>query len=106
MITAGFMVAEYVPGHLSDVYVETVGPFLGGMWISLVFRGWWRRNQEQVLSLPAAQQYVILGFAGTLLLLGGVRLLWVDPFLFGPMMWPLVEIAWTLWRRSQPASSP
>jgi hypothetical protein len=52
------------------------------------------------------QLRLLLGSSLFLLLLGGFRLLWVDLFLFAPMLWPLVEVGWTLWRRSQQAAAP
>jgi hypothetical protein len=88
------------------MYAGYVGPFLAGAWLSLAFRSWWQTHQRQVLALPSGQLRTLLAVAVLMLLLGGVRLLWVDPFLFGPMLWPLVEVAWTLWRRSQAATAP
>jgi hypothetical protein len=100
------MAADYIPGRLSDLYIESLGPFLAGAWLSMAFRAWWRRHQEQVLALPTMQLRLLLGSSLFLLLLGGFRLLWVDLFLFAPMLWPLVEVGWTLWRRSQQAAAP
>jgi hypothetical protein len=106
LITVGFMAAEYVPGRLSTAYAESLGPLFAGAWLALAFHIWWKKHQEQVLAMPSLQLRTVLGVAVVLLLLGGFRLLWVDPFLFVPMFWPLVEVAWTLWRRSQAATAP
>jgi hypothetical protein len=106
VITVGFMAAEYIPGRLSAVYAESLGPLLAGAWLSLAFRIWWQKHQDRVLAMPSLQLRTVLGLTLVLLLLGGFRLLWVDPFLSAPMFWPLVEVAWTLWRRSHAATAP
>jgi len=100
-ITAGFMLADAFPGRLSTLYAEALGPLFAGAWLAGLFRRWWRRNEERILALPSASLYALLLVAAFLLLGGGVRLLWLDPWLFAPMLWPLAEIALTLRRRAR-----
>jgi len=100
-ITVGFMLADAFPGRLSTLYAEAVGPLFAGAWLAGLFRRWWRRNEERILALPSASLYALLLVAAFLLLGGGVRLLWLDPWLFAPMLWPLTEIALTLQRRGK-----
>ncbi len=100
-ITLGFMVAEYLPGRFASTYAETLGPLLGTSWLSYVLHKWWREHEALVLQLSTWRLWAILAAALFLLLPGGFRLLWADFWLFAPMLWPLIEIALTLRRRSR-----
>lgn len=104
-ITLGFMLADALPGRLSTLYAEALGPFFAGAWLAGVFRRWWQRNEGRVLAMPSTSLYAFLAVAAFLLMAGGIRLLWVNLWLFAPMLWPLVEIALTLRRRARRATA-
>lgn len=95
-ITVGFVLAEYLPGRMATLYSESLGPLMATSWLSFVCHQWWRDHQASVLRLPTSGLVALLGVAAFVLMFGGFRLLWVDPWLFAPMLWPLVEIALTL----------
>jgi hypothetical protein len=104
-ITLAFMVADYVPGRLSTFYTDVLGPLAASTWLAAAARRWWHSHKESLLRLSTPRLTLLLAVAFLLLLLGGIRLLWVDFWLFAPFLWPLVEIAATLRSRSAQQSA-
>jgi hypothetical protein len=98
-ITVGFVLAEYVPAGPSRLYAETFGPFLATSWLAYLMRRWWRENEARVLGLPTSGLAAIIAIAAFGAILGGFRLLWVDFWLFAPMLWPFLAMYKTLRKR-------
>ena len=102
VVLGGQVAATNAPGPIESFYVDKALPFLITFWIGLGFTLTWRYISE-----PMRQQNVppgILAAVGVLSalvllsMLGGIRLLWEDPWLFGvggapgfAMARPLVE---------------
>jgi hypothetical protein len=104
-ITVGFVVAEYVPGRIASLYVESLGPLAASCWLGFALRRLWRGAPETLARQSSPVLYALLAFCCMLLLLGGFRLLWVDPWLFGIAVAPLWEAIKILQRRAgAPAS--
>jgi hypothetical protein len=98
-ITIGFILADAIPGALAEAYTESLGPLCASAWLASLARRWWRSVEGRVLALPTPNLLAGLTIAVLVLLLGAVRLIWADPWLFAPMLWPLVEVLLTLRRR-------
>jgi hypothetical protein len=104
-ITVGFFVAEYAPGKVASLYVESLGPLAAGCWLGFACQRPWRRGPETLARQSSPVLYALLAVSGMLLLLGGFRLFWVDPWLFGIAVAPLWEAIKILRGRASAMSS-
>ena len=113
VIITGLFLTESAPDGIESFYMGTALPFLITCWIGAGFTSTWRRVRES-MRLEGAPQGVIAatGVLSALVLLsmlGGVRLLWEDPWLFGVAVWPGFSMAgpalqrWLQGRSTRPA---
>jgi hypothetical protein len=102
LVLGGLVAATKAPGPIESFYIDMALPFLITFWIGLGFTLTWRYISE-----PMRQQNVPPGIVAAvgvlsalilLSMLGGIRLFWEDPWLFGvavapgfAMARPLVE---------------
>ena len=117
-IIGGLVVAQYAPDSVESFYTDQAVPFLIAFWIGSGFTMTWRLVGESMVADKTPPGIVaavgIISAVIFLSMLGGVRLLWEDPWLFGvavapgfAMGRPLLDWALRLLRRRpQPAPSP
>ena len=103
VIILGLFLAESAPDGIESFYVEKALPFLTMCWIGAGFTFAWRHVRES-MSLGGASQGVaaatgILGALVLLSMLGGINVLWEDPWLFGVAVWPGFSMAWPALQR-------
>lgn len=112
VIFAGLFLANSAGGGIESFYADTALPFLIACWIGFGFTEAWRHVRESMhLEGAPAGLVAATGVLSALVLLsmlGGVSLLWEDPWLFGvavapgfAMARPLLE-RWVLGRSAQP----
>jgi hypothetical protein len=106
LVIGGLVVASYAPGPIESFYTDTALPFLLSCWIGLGFTYVWRHVRESMLrddSPPGVAAGVgILSALILLSMLGGIGLLWEDPWLFGVAVAPGFAMARPLLQRWMP----
>ena len=110
VIILGLFLAQSAPDGIDSFYTGTALPFLITCWIGAGFTEAWRhvRDSMRVEGAPAGVIAAtgVLSALVLLSMLGGVRLLWEDPWLFGVAVWPGFLMArpalerWVLRKRS------
>jgi len=115
VVIGGLVAAQYAPDSVESFYTDKALPFLIAYWIGLGFTTTWRLVGESMAADNASPGIVaavgILSALVLLSMLGGVKLLWEDPWLFGVAVAPGFAMArpllgWVLRRRPQPAPRP
>jgi hypothetical protein len=111
VIFLGLFLANSGPDGIESFYVDTALPFLIACWIGFGFTEAWRRVRESArlegtpVGVVAATG--ILSALVLLSMLGGVSLLWEDPWMFGVAVAPGFAMArpalerWVLGRSAQ-----
>ncbi len=116
VILGGLVLAvEYAPDSIESFYTDTAMPFLITYWIGLGFTTAWRLARESALrdnTPPGVVAAVgILSAVVLLYMLGGISVLWEDPWIFGVAVAPGFALArpfferWLLRRASNSGSS-
>ncbi len=97
VIFGGIILSERAPASLRDFYIETALPFLITVWIGAGFTFAWGVVRESMLREKAPRGMMaavgILSALTLLSMLGGVSLMWEDPWLFGVAVWPGLNMA-------------
>jgi hypothetical protein len=115
VIIGGLILAQYAPDWFESFYTDKALPFLITYWIGLGFTTTWRllRESARAQNTPAGVVAAV-GVLSALVLvymLGGVRVLWEDPWIFGVAVAPGFALArpflarLVVGHRSEPAAS-
>ena len=103
VVFGGLAASVYAPDPTESFYVDKALPFLITFWIGLGFTYTWRyvRDSAQGQPLPAATVAAVGVLSALILLsmLGGIGLLWDDPWLFGVAVAPGFAMARPLFER-------
>jgi hypothetical protein len=103
VVILGLFLAESGPDAIGSFYTNTALPFLITCWIGFGFTEVWRRLREAARMEGTSQGVVaatgVLSALVLLSMLGGVRLLWEDPWLFGVAVAPGFSLAGPVLRR-------
>jgi hypothetical protein len=112
IIFLGLFLANSAPDGVESFYVDTVLPFLIACWIGFGFSEAWRHVRESMrLERTPVGVVAATGILSALVLLsmlGGISLLWEDPWMFGVAVAPGFAMArpalerWVLRRPAQP----
>jgi hypothetical protein len=112
VIFLGLFLANSAPDGIESFYADAILPFLIACWIGFGFTEAWRHVRESMRLEGAPAGVVaatgILSALVLLSMLGGVSLLWEDPWLFGVAVAPGFAMArpaferWVLGRSAQP----
>ncbi|HXG37054.1 MAG TPA: hypothetical protein VNL15_08805 [Dehalococcoidia bacterium] len=103
VIIGGIFLSVYGPHWLESFYLDTAMPFLITFWIGAGFAFTWRIVRQSMhqsnapLGLVAAVG--VLSALVLLSMLGGISILWEDPWLFGIAVVPGFEMALPLLQR-------
>jgi len=116
VVIGGLVLAvPYAPGPLESFYPDQALPFLIAYWIGLGFTTtWWLISDSLRRDKVSPGIVAAVGILSALLLLsmlGGIELLWEDPWLFGVAIAPGFALArprlgrWLFARRSRSSVS-
>lgn len=104
VVAGGFLLSVKLGGSVERLYVDRVLPWLITTWIGAGFSCTWELVAKSADVSRAPKGVVALtGVLGAMVLfamLGGVRALRDDPWLFGMAIWPGLRLA-TPWVRSR-----
>ncbi len=97
VIFGGIILSERAPAAARDFFMATALPFLITVWIGAGFTFAWRVVRESMLREKAPSGMMaavgILSALTLLSMLGGISLIWEDPWLFGVAVWPGLNMA-------------
>ena len=97
IVIGGFFVASEAGGVIQDAWDGFLGPFLFTYWVGLGFTNAWFIMKEQLHVSQAGPTTVLIAVVVVILallsMLGGPGALMDDPWLFGVVIWPGIEIA-------------
>ncbi len=103
VVLGGLVLATYAPGPIESFYVDAGLPLLITFWIGLGFSLTWRYIR---LSMPQGSFTLgmvaavgVLSALVILSMLGGISVLWEDPWLFGVAVAPGFSLARPLVKR-------
>jgi len=103
VVLGGLVLATYAPDPIESFYIDAGLPFLITFWIGLGFSYTWRYirlSMPRESFTPAMIAAVgILSALVILSMLGGISVLWEDPWLFGVAVAPGFSLARPLVRR-------
>ena len=103
-VFGGYFLTSEAGGVLADAWDDFLGPFLITYWIGLGFTNMWYVVRE---SVKDATPGVVAGTTAAVLFvllfpLGGITTLWEDPWLFGVLVAPGLELVLPYFHRQQP----
>jgi hypothetical protein len=103
VVLGGIFLATYAPHPIESFYIDKGLPFLLSFWIGLGFTYTWRYirlSMPRESFTPAMVAAVgILSALVILSMLGGISILWEDPWLFGVAVAPGFSLARPLIKR-------
>jgi len=97
VVIGGVVVAAKAGGGFESLYVQHLLPWLLTVWIGAGFTATWEMLHESA-QIQGTSQWVVAGtgiLSALVILsqLGGVAVLWEDPWIFGVAVWPGLRLA-------------
>jgi hypothetical protein len=108
VIIGGYILFSSGTGFFSDAWDDFIGPFLITYWIGLGFTNTWDIVKQSLHGAPPLM-LALVGVAGSLILLGmlgGPEVLVTDPWLFGVVIAPGLQLVLPWWQQRKAAAAP
>jgi hypothetical protein len=115
VVIGGLIAVQYAPDSIESFYADDALPWLVTYWIGMGFTTTWRLMGESARAQGTPAGIVaavgVLSALVLLSMLGGIRVLWEEPWIFGVAVAPGFALArplvgrWLSGRRPQPAAA-